>query len=427
MRGIAAQLIFRAMFVRFLALGAMCLGAPGLAAQGPGGGPGPIRVFLDCQSLNCDFDHLRREIPFVNWVRDRTASDVHVLGTGRGAGAGGQEVTLAFIGQGRFGGQVDTLTYTDGSTDTDDERRARLTRVLSLGLVRFAMRSDAAPRLAVRYEAPDTAAPEEPPHDPWNFWVFRVGGNTSLDGESRQSEIEFRGNASANRVTEAWKLSVNFSGEYGREEFELSADSVFVATRRSWNAFALTAWSINDHWSVGGLVDAGHSLFRNHTLRLETGPAIEFSVFPYAESSRRRFTVLYGAGLAVYRYQDTTVFGKIAETRPLQVLDVGVDFRQPWGNLFGGLGGQQFLDDLAQHRIGVFSGINLRIVRGLSLNVFADAARVKNQINIAAGDLSPEEIIVQQRQLGTDFSYSLSVGLTYTFGSIFSNVVNPRF
>ena len=29
-------------------------------------------VFLDCNARNCDFDHFRLNIPWVNWVRDRT-------------------------------------------------------------------------------------------------------------------------------------------------------------------------------------------------------------------------------------------------------------------------------------------------------------------------------------------------------------------
>jgi hypothetical protein len=34
---------------------------------------------------------------------------------------------------------------------------------------------------------------------------------------------------------------------------------------------------------------------------------------------------------------------------------------------------------------------------------------------------------VRQRQLATSYSYSVYFGVSYTFGSIFNNVVNPRF
>ena len=38
-----------------------------------------------------------------------------------------------------------------------------------------------------------------------------------------------------------------------------------------------------------------------------------------------------------------------------------------------------------------------------------------------------EEILLQRRQVSTSYSYFAGVGITYTFGSIFNNVVNPRF
>lgn len=71
--------------------------------------------------------------------------------------------------------------------------------------------------------------------------------------------------------------------------------------------------------------------------------------------------------------------------------------------------------------------MNLRVFRGLELNVFGQAARIKDQLYLSKEGLSPEEILVRRRQLGTDFQYFASVGLSYRFGSIFNNVVNPRF
>jgi len=40
---------------------------------------GTLSVFLDCD--DCSSEYVRTEIAFVNWVRDRTAADVHVLVT----------------------------------------------------------------------------------------------------------------------------------------------------------------------------------------------------------------------------------------------------------------------------------------------------------------------------------------------------------
>jgi hypothetical protein len=41
--------------------------------------------------------------------------------------------------------------------------------------------------------------------------------------------------------------------------------------------------------------------------------------------------------------------------------------------------------------------------------------------------LTPEDILLQIRQLETQYDYYTSVGISYKFGSIYSNIVNPRF
>ncbi len=41
----------------------------------------PLRVFLDCERQWCDFDHFRREVAFISYVRDRMDAQLHVLVT----------------------------------------------------------------------------------------------------------------------------------------------------------------------------------------------------------------------------------------------------------------------------------------------------------------------------------------------------------
>ena len=118
----------RALFVILVATSAISIlrGARG-AAQEPADtalqATEALRVFLDCQTFFCDFDHFRREISFVNWMRDRQDAQVHILGTSRRTGGGGREHTLAFIGLDDFAGRVDTLMYISSNTDTDTEIR----------------------------------------------------------------------------------------------------------------------------------------------------------------------------------------------------------------------------------------------------------------------------------------------------------------
>ena len=71
--------------------------------------------------------------------------------------------------------------------------------------------------------------------------------------------------------------------------------------------------------------------------------------------------------------------------------------------------------------------MNFRITRGLNVGVNGSVARIKDQISLLRGDISDADILVRRRQLGTDYRYNMRFNLTYRFGSIFNNVVNPRF
>ena len=97
---------------------------------------GALRVFLDC-STYCDRTFFRTEIVFVNWVRNREDSDVHVIVTDQDTGGGGEEFIFQFIGRGRLSGRESELRFLAGSTDTRDEIRSGQTRVLGIGLANY--------------------------------------------------------------------------------------------------------------------------------------------------------------------------------------------------------------------------------------------------------------------------------------------------
>ncbi|MDZ7756042.1 hypothetical protein [Rhodohalobacter sp.] len=69
----------------------------------------------------------------------------------------------------------------------------------------------------------------------------------------------------------------------------------------------------------------------------------------------------------------------------------------------------------------------MRIIEGLSLSLYANYQNIQDQLTLPAGDASLEDILLQRRELATDFSFYGSVAITYTFGSDFANIVNTRF
>lgn len=388
-----------------------------------------LRVFLDCDGRFCDFDFFRREIPFVSYTRDREDAQVHLLITSEQTGSGGYRFTLDFIGRERFAGLDDRLEVTTRANLASEQVLTQLTRIARLGILRYVARTPQASAIQVVYEAgaEEEAAPATAEEDPWNFWTFRVRGNANLDADDRTQFYRLSAGVSADRITEGLKLEFGLGGSYNESEFEINDTTSVTSLRRSYDLNALTVWSLSEHWSVGARGRASHSTFSNQDLAFLIAPALEYNIYPYSESTRRQFSILYAAGVQHFDYIQETIFFRMSETVPTHSLSAALSVRQPWGGSFGRLEFTQLLNDLSKHRFEAFAGIDLRLFRGLSLNLNGRASRVRDQINLAAGDATEEEILLRQRELQTGFEYGFSIGFSYTFGSIFSNVVNPRF
>jgi hypothetical protein len=385
-----------------------------------------LRVYLDCQ--RCDFDHFRREVTFVDYMRDQGTAEVHVLVTSQGTGAGGSRYTFYFIGQQQFEGRQDTLLYTSTQNMTDDEVRTGLTRTFALGLVPYAARTGIGPGLSVMFEGAEEAdaARGSPQDDPWNLWVFRLRAGGAVEGESRQSSASMDASVSANRTTEALKFDINANGRYEEEHFELSDGEEITSLTRNAELESTIVFSLSPRWSAGFQGTINTSTRSNYDLVLRGSPAVEFSVYPYDESTRRQVTFMYTLGPVYYRYDEETLFREIEETRFQQRLDIGASFRQPWGDLNFSVRGSNYMHDWDLHRLEVDGGFDIRLFRGFSLDVRGSVARIKDQLNVPLEDVSDEDILLELRELGTDFEYEFDIGISYTFGSAFNNVVNPR-
>lgn len=403
---------------------------PSLAArqEAPGSAAGEaLRVFLDCNTF-CDSDHLRREITYVNWMRDRQDADVHLLITSQSTGGGGQQYDLKYIGLKAFLGSDDEIRFSTSQSDTDDDVRRQLSQRISLGLARYVARGPLAGRLTVTYQAPTgAAASTQKPHDPWNLWVFTVGVNGNLSGESQNKSNSFSGSLSARRVTETWKFRGSFRGSRRHTEYTLTDGSVFKNNTSNYNLSTLLVRSLGEHWSLG--VDAGamRSTVENLDVYTRVAPGIEFDVFPYQESSKRQFVFVYSLGIAHANYRDTTIFNRLKETRPFHSLTAALEATQPWGSVNASLTGFNYLDDWSKNRLSVSAGGRIRIVRGLEFELYGSYSRVRDQLSLQKAGISDEDVLLRLKQLKTSYFYRVYTGLRFTFGSKFNNIVNPRF
>jgi hypothetical protein len=382
-------------------------------------------IFIDCQ-MRCDWIYIKQEIQFVNYMQNRQEADVYILATRQNTGAGGREVQLAFIGNGAFAAIQDTIIFYTDPNATDAMEREQFVRELKRGLLQFLVQTPLIHNISYTVDVDAPADEMSAVDDPWNNWVFNIGGNGSFDGEAAFSTIELRGRFNASKVTAAHKLRLFTFYNYERSTFRLTdGDESFVI--RSYNARLEYVKSLGPNWSVGFNTRTGSTTFGNIDLSTTFRPAIEYNFFPYDEASTRRFSFNYSIGPEYYNYTDSTVYDRLNETRLRHGLDIEFNQTAQWGNISLDMGGQQYLHDLNLFNVYLNPNLEWQIYKGLSIDLGGFASFVGDRINIAKAELSDEDILLQVRQLDTNFSYFTYFGLNYRFGSKYNNIVNPRF
>lgn len=379
------------------------------------------KVFLDCHQ--CDMDYIRREITFVNFVRDRQMADVHILVTIQLTGSGGREYSLDFIGRNQYSDIRNTLKYVSEPTDSDDAQRQGLVRVLKLGLVPYAARTAVGNFLDINFEK---KLPAEVAQDVWNSWVFSVGASGSLSGQEAENFASLSGYLSANRVTPERKLRLGVSANLNHSKYDLDTGPVTSSTD-SESFSGLYVISLSDHWSAGGWFSAYASSYSNISLAVNPAPAVEYDLFNYAESTRKQLRFLYRIGYTFNKYTELTIYDKMSEGLIGQTLSVTLEIKEPWGNVSASLSGSNLMSDFSKNRLEFWSGVSLQVFNGLAVSFNGRYARIHDQISLPMAAATDQQILLQNVILPTSYSYGLSVGVSYTFGSIYTNVVNPRF
>ncbi|TVR17119.1 MAG: hypothetical protein EA391_05880 [Balneolaceae bacterium] len=382
-------------------------------------------VYLDCNV--CDVTYIRSNITFVNYVRDQDDADIYLTITDLRTAGGGREFTLTYRGLRDFSTRRDTLRYVSSGTDTSDERRVGLNRHIKIGLVPFVMGTVAMRNLNVFYDAPAEQDPDdEPLYDPWRGWVFDVNMRSWLNGQSTEKNLGLYSGIFAEWITEEWKIRTRLRGELNRREVELR-DGVARSIRDWGEYWGLYAYSLNEHASIGLYTRANFARNSNIKSNVEASPAFEYNFYPYSEYQQRRFIIRYRITPSYRTYYQTTVLGQDSEFLVHQNLFALLRYDRPWGRVNVSLSGSNFFHDLSLNRFEFNPSLDLRIVRGFSVSFSGRYRIINDQISLPAANQSDDCFALGNCQRPTSYDYSVSFGLTYTFGSIFNNVVNPRF
>lgn len=387
-----------------------------------------LRIFLDCN--RCDRAYIRQEVPFVDYVRDKEDAHLHILITRQTTGSGGTEFTIRLLGRSFLEGQDNSLIYVSSNSDTEDEQRMGLVRYIKIGLIPYVSETAAINNLDITYEGTGLLQTGTE-GDKWNNWVFELDGFANFSGEESRKNLYLSGGASANRVTEDWKINLEYDYDYNKRSFSdedsLGNEVTDVFITRGQRLDGRVVKSISNHWSVGIFAETFTSTRNNIDLSLQASPALEYNIFPYKEYAEHEISFLFLVSTSYYSYDEVTIYNEKSEYLVRPQIRSRLEFTQPWGEIQGRLNLSSFMHDLNKNRVDMRLEIDFRVFRGLNLSLSGRYSLINDQLSIPKGDISDAEQLLNLRQQLTSYSYGGSIGIEYSFGSIYNNVVNPRF
>ncbi len=381
-----------------------------------------VKIFYDCQT-SCYQTFMKQNLPEVEFVRDRNFADAHIMITSETNGSGGQTFHLEFFGQNDYKAIQEKYSFATNTDMTTEQKRKMMLKYLKLGLLKFWVKNGLVDKLDLNIKSKKTKKEEK---DPWNKWVFRIGTNGWFNGDGNSKYSHFNTSISVKQTKKDHKYY--FSMNYGRSDNMYKFGEQKIFSKKEWlSANAYDVLSINEHWSYGFFAKFKQSLYSNYKIASALHTGIEYNIFPYKESATRSFVFRVKLGGNYNKYYEKTVYNKMSELLWSAKMSVGSAVVKKWGSLDFSVYYNTFLHDTKLNEFGLDTSINIRIVKGLNFMVNGGYSVVHNQINIAAGNLSLEETLLQQKELQSGYNYYGSVGFNYSFGSIYNTIVNPRF
>ena len=378
-----------------------------------------VKAYLDCS--RCDENFIKQETSFLDYVRDQDLADVVIFIRDIWNPSGGRSYEIEIDGNNEFTDIYSTTKVSGFSTDTSSSLRDKILNKLKLALVPFLDKAKYDLNVKIDTNFDDLEIND----DKWKNWVFELSGSYNSDKEeSRRSnryEIQFE----IDKVTEDWRIGIDLERDERNREF-YSDDNVYLSNRKTTSLRGRVVRSISDHFSAGVFFGAFQNTYENIDFNRYIAPAIEYSFYPYQDVLSKEITLAYRIGTGKRNYIEKTIYGYENQTLASQTLTLNVRFRQKWGNISSYIDGTQFFNDGTKKRFSLRSNLDIRVFEGLAVRFSGNVSLIREQYSLAAGNTSVEDLLLQQRRIASDYETNFSIGLSYTFGSIYNSIINTR-
>ncbi len=387
-----------------------------------------LNLFTEC---DCNKTLLKQELNYVNHTIDPVSAQVNLFIVTNYLSNGGRVYDLQFKGQQELAGNSLNFKVSTTAVMTGLERDEYLNKRIELGLAGFLAGTDYADLVDLTAEAPPApkgteVAEDDGSGDNWNSWIFETTASVSANTESQRSKSQFRLGFEADRTTPDWRLRFSPNFFYRIEKVTQGDGTELTSIRRDQWFDGRVVKSISNHWSVGFFPGVSSSTYSNIDLGIGIFPAIEYNIFDYNQVPFKEFTIAYRLGWIRNVYTEETIFFMKEESLARHSLDIDLRLRQRWGSVFAGVSAGNYLNDFSKNRLALDARADVRLIKGLSFSVSGSYDIINDQISLPAGEVSDADRLLGQAQLATNYSADISFGFSYTFGSLYNNVINTR-
>ena len=377
-----------------------------------------IKAYIDCR---CDENYLKQETSFLEYVRDQDLADVEIFIRDERNPTGSRSFEITIDGNNSFKDISSSATAVGYSNDTSSTLRDKLLNKLKVALVPFLEKANYNLKLNIESNFEDYTSLD----DKWKNWVFELSGSYNNDKEESRKTNRYEVEFEIDKLTEDWRIGMEIKRNESNRKF-YSDDNEYTSNRKTTSFRGRVVRSISDHFSAGVFFGAYQNTYENIDFNRYLAPAIEYSLYPYKDVLSKEITLAYRIGTGKRNYIEETIYGYTEQKLTSQTLSLNIRFRQKWGNISSYINGTQFLNDGTKKRFSLRSDLDIRVFEGLAVRLSGNINLIREQYSLAAGNTSVEDLLLQQRQIATDYRTNFSIGLSYTFGSIYNSIINTR-
>lgn len=383
------------------------------------------KVFTICDF--CDQDYFKNEIAHLLFVRDQRLADFTVLFRVIGTGSGGNEYTLEFAGRGSYEGIIVSEKFNSPPNMSQSDIREGLLAALNRGSLHYLIRSPLASNIEFAVRGLNNGQRADSIRDKWNLWIFNVNMNMFGSGQEYTSNINLGSSFSANRTSEKNLFETGLWYNKNRSVFKIEGQDPIRYSILEYGVYSMDAISIGKHWAMGYNTGLYAATVSNLKSNLIVAPTFEYNIFPYTEATTRQFRFNYQVGFRQSNYVSPSYRNHKSDLFLSQFFNIRYRLVKNWGNIGMGVGLLHLYDTEHFYNLNFSPSISWNILKGLNLNLQGSYSIVRDQYFLKLEDATSTEVITGQTQLKSAYNFFVAMGISYSFGSMYNNVVNVRF